>query len=246
MEPWGYWRQVTQDSRQRCKHWSPPSRTPSVCRCSPGAPRGLWEDRRAPICWREGATEEGEDPGAAPTPTPAPHLPETRAPLGPAPSRPPSADTGRPTHPSLAGWRRPAGRTRARSARAAGPRGSRRALREPPCCASSRGLRGRGRGSDQRAPPSWLRAGPGQPGPAPHTLPPPISLPPDAKVQRAVLPWRVIKLQSCPPRPFQVPGRREAWTFRAPDSTRGRLLGSRSRGAGNPLPLKPGREFQDK
>lgn len=48
-------------------------------------------------------TEEGEDPRGAPSPTPAPHLPETRAPLGPAPSRPPSADTGRSGRPSPAG-----------------------------------------------------------------------------------------------------------------------------------------------
>ena len=71
--------------------------------------------------------------GGVPTPKPAPHLPETRAPTSPAPSRPPSADTGRPGRPSPPGSRHRAGRTPARSEPGAGPRGCSSGLRTPPC-----------------------------------------------------------------------------------------------------------------
>lgn len=79
-----------------------------------------------------GPRERGGSAGV-PTPKPAPHLPETRARTSPAPSRPPSADTGRPGRPSPPGSRRRAGRTPARSEPGAGPRGCSSGLRAPPC-----------------------------------------------------------------------------------------------------------------
>lgn len=66
-------------------------------RRGPGArnhPPGTTPPRPPPR--RRASSRERGGSGGVPTPKPAPHLPETRALTGPAPSRPPSADTGRP------------------------------------------------------------------------------------------------------------------------------------------------------